>query len=85
MRWCKVWHYSIYQVLTRSKTLHPDVAGLLDADELAYYEASRKGRNLVVIRLRQLIAMAGLDVGRVRARPVPLQACHDQLACSNSM
>jgi hypothetical protein len=66
LRWCRVWQYTIYQLLTRGKTLHPDVAGLLDPEELAYYETAPKGRHLVVTRLRQLIAMACLEDGPVR-------------------
>lgn len=64
-RWCKVWHFSIYQLLTR-QPLHEKVADLLSPAELDYYNKSRKGRNLVTTRLRQLAGKADLNHAQVR-------------------
>lgn len=66
-RWSKIWHYSIMHVCSFSKDgIHHDGAALMSGDELALYSSSRKGRNLVVNNLRQLVASADLDTAEVR-------------------
>lgn len=47
---------------TDAQQLHPDAACLLHPEELALYEASKKGRQLALNRLTQLLARAPLDV-----------------------
>lgn len=49
----------------RQNTLVPDVAALLSQEELQYYQKARKGRNLVTVRLRQLVSFAGLGPSQV--------------------
>lgn len=66
MRWAKLWHFSILQVLQGEKAIHSDAAAWMSEKELQWYLGSRKGRNLVVMQLRRLIALAGLEPVEVR-------------------
>ena len=59
-RWSAVWHYSVYQMCTFEDVIHPDGAALMRPDEQALYAATRKPRQLVVLRLAALLARAGL-------------------------
>eukprot|EP00775_Hariotina_reticulata_P013776 gene13776-13897_t len=61
-RWCKIWHYSILQVCRGDPTISPSAAAWMTERELQEYQASRKGRNLVVICLRRLIHRADAHV-----------------------
>lgn len=76
----QVWHFSIYGLLHSEKKLHPLVADLLDQDESAYYSKSRKGRNLVTLRLQQLISGAELSQTQVRTEDQPLCHCMADVA-----
>jgi hypothetical protein len=57
-----VWHYVAFTDLAG---VAPDLPALLSADELAFYNAAPKARLVVTMRLRQLVASAGLDVAQV--------------------
>lgn len=59
-RWTILWAFSVKQVLEDSKELDPIAAELLYEEELAVYKASRKGRQVVVTKLYQLVDEAGL-------------------------
>ncbi|KAF8055483.1 hypothetical protein HT031_006742 [Scenedesmus sp. PABB004] len=53
VRWAKIWHFSIYQLLTR-QPLHDMAAALLSAEELAYYSNSVDKANLDLPKFLQL-------------------------------
>jgi hypothetical protein len=57
---------TVLQVLQGEKAIHPDAAAWMTEKELQWYLGSRKGRNLVVMQLRRLIALAGLQPVEVR-------------------
>lgn len=65
VRWAKVWPYSIAHLLLGHQDLPSPAAELLTRDEALLYARAPKGRQLVVLRLRQLAAAAGLDAARV--------------------
>lgn len=67
MRWAKLWPYSIMQVVTDSKVIDSTAAALMSNEELALYSSARKGRQVVVSQLRQLMAMADMRESEVRA------------------
>jgi putative membrane protein len=59
-RWTILWAFSVKQVLEDRKELDPIAAELLYEEELAVYKASRKGRQVVVTKLYQLVDEAAL-------------------------
>eukprot|EP00775_Hariotina_reticulata_P001996 gene1996-2318_t len=65
MRWCKLWHYSVLQVVRDDKALDPAAAAWLTEEELHAYNAHRRATNLVAVNLRFLIDLA--PVGDVQA------------------
>lgn len=58
-RWATVWQFSVQQVCTDSATLHPAARKLLKPKELALYEGTPKGRQLVMHRLTRLLMVDG--------------------------
>ena len=58
-RWATVWQFSVQQVCTGSERLHPAARKLLKPRELELYEATPKGRQLVMHRLTQLLMDEG--------------------------
>lgn len=60
-RWTIVWAFSVKQVLEDAKELDPIASELLYPEELAVYKASRKGRQVVVTKLYQLIEEARVE------------------------
>lgn len=67
-RWGTVWHHSVYQFIQSEKKLDPSAAALLTHAELALYHASKKPRQLVAAKMRQLIRQAALPDAQVWAR-----------------
>ena len=59
-RWTILWAFSVKQVLEDAKELDPIASELLYQEELAVYKASRKGRQVVVTKLYQLVDEAAL-------------------------
>ncbi|GAX81774.1 hypothetical protein CEUSTIGMA_g9202.t1 [Chlamydomonas eustigma] len=57
-RYCSVWLYAIKQVIVEGETLEPSAAELLHPEELELYTESRKGRQVIVMLLRQLAHQA---------------------------
>jgi predicted membrane chloride channel (bestrophin family) len=57
-RWAIAWHYAVMQVCQGEPSLHPEGAKYLTEDEMEVYRPSRKGRQLCVNKLVQLIADA---------------------------
>lgn len=68
IRWSAVWQYSVQQLCSRSKHLHEKVACLLNEEELTFYHSVPKPRQTVVLQLRRLVTMAGLDTAKVGTR-----------------
>ena len=63
-RWLVVWPYSVKESVLGSghNGLDPQAMALLSHKEQQLYQASRKGRQLVVTRIRQLLADANLQM-----------------------
>jgi predicted membrane chloride channel (bestrophin family) len=55
-RWAVVWHFSILHVCQNASAIHPDGAKLLTPEEMAIYKPARKGRQVAVDKLVQLIS-----------------------------
>lgn len=66
-RWGTVWHHSVFQFIQSEKKIDPPAAALLTDAELAMYHASKKPRQLVASKMRQLIRQAALPDAQVRA------------------
>jgi len=66
-RWAVCWHYSILHVCRSASALHPDAAALLSEEELAVYSGARKGRQICVDRLLQIISDADLEEKKFQA------------------
>ena len=63
-RWLVVWQYSLKEAVLGSghNGLDPPALALLSPTEQQIYKRSRKGRQLVVTRIRQLLAKANLQM-----------------------
>jgi putative membrane protein len=72
-RFCIVWPYAIKQVVTSEKTLDPIAAAYLYPEELAVYSKSRKGRQVVVTKVRQLAMDANLSLEQFLAMETVIQ------------
>ena len=57
-RWAAVWQYSLEQLLRGRKSLHANVAHLLNEQEHAYYESAPRPRQVVALQLRRLASLA---------------------------
>ncbi|KAL4425530.1 hypothetical protein ABPG75_009546 [Micractinium tetrahymenae] len=60
VRWATVWQYSIYAMVTQQKRLKPEAEALLDEEELHLYTYGPKSRQVVYIRMQQILHEANL-------------------------
>ncbi|GAX76520.1 hypothetical protein CEUSTIGMA_g3966.t1 [Chlamydomonas eustigma] len=72
-RFCIVWPYAIKQVVVGEKALDPVAAAYLHPEELAVYSKSRKGRQVVVTKVRQLAHDANLSQEQFQAMETVIQ------------
>ncbi|KAF8068206.1 L-ascorbate oxidase [Scenedesmus sp. PABB004] len=63
LRWAKVWPWCILQACRGDASLHARAAAVLTADELRFYDAVPKPREVIHFNLRSLVALAGRALG----------------------
>ncbi|GAX74842.1 hypothetical protein CEUSTIGMA_g2288.t1 [Chlamydomonas eustigma] len=73
-RFCILWAYAMKQALTNTNSLEPAALSLLHPEELSIYSGSKKGRQVVVTMLRELISQASLNSDQFRAMEDVIQA-----------
>ncbi|KAL4425523.1 hypothetical protein ABPG75_009539 [Micractinium tetrahymenae] len=60
-RWATVWMYSIYSMVVQQKKLTPEAEALLTPEELHLYTYGPKSRQVVNIRMQQIVHEAALS------------------------
>ncbi|KAL4426657.1 hypothetical protein ABPG77_004713 [Micractinium sp. CCAP 211/92] len=60
-RWATVWMYSIYCMVAQQKKLPPEAEALLSPEELHLYTYGPKSRQVVNIRMQQIVRDAALS------------------------